>query len=337
MKPLDLRSDTVTQPTTGMRQAMAHAHVGDDVYGEDPSVTQLERRAAELMGKERALFVPSGTMANLIAVRCHTQPGDAMLAGEGAHVYLYEGGGAAALAGVHSVIVGRGGLFDADELEAALYPSDAHFARPRLVCIENTHNRSGGRVFPQLDQLEIARTCRKLGLRLHLDGARIFNAACAQGTTPQALTLPFDSVSFCLSKGLGAPVGSLLCGSRELIDQAHRVRKMLGGGMRQAGVLAAAGSYALEHHVERLALDHANAAAFADGLARVPAVKAVRQPETNIVVFEVSDARDFVARAHERAIWVNALDSRHVRAVTHLDVDRGDIESGLERLMGISR
>jgi len=333
---IDLRSDTVTRPTAKMREQMAQAEVGDDVYGEDPSVRRLEELAAERLGKQAALFVPSGTMANLIAVRCHTQPGDALFAGEGAHVYLYEGGGAAAIAGVHSVVVGAGGLFTRAELEAALYPADAHFAHPRLVCIENTHNRSGGRIFPFEAQLEIASLCRERGLALHLDGARLFNAACVGERSVAQLAEPFDSVSLCLSKGLGAPVGSLLLGSRAWIARAHRIRKLLGGGMRQAGILAAAGIHALENHVERLGVDHRNAAALARGLARLPAVDHVVAPETNIVVFEVRDAPSFVAAAAERGVRMNALDARRIRAVTHLDVDANAIEAALARLLELA-
>ena len=251
MNTIDLRSDTVTCPTPEMREAMHRAEVGDDVYGEDPTVNRLQEMAAERMGKEAALFVPSGTMANQIALRTHTQPGDAVLAGQNAHLYLFESGAAGALSGVQFTLIGRDGLFDPEDVRQAIYPKEHHFARTRLVCTENTHNRSGGRVFG-LERLRgIERVAHDAGLALHLDGARIFNAEVATGTPVRVWAENFDSVSFCLSKGLGAPVGSLLVGTRAFIEQAHRFRKMFGGGMRQAGILAAAGIYALETHVKR--------------------------------------------------------------------------------------
>ena len=336
MSAIDLRSDTVTCPTPAMRRAMAEAVVGDDVYGEDPTVRMLEARAADLVGKEAALFMPSGTMANQVAIRVHTEPGDAMIVSSGAHMYLYEGGGAAALSGVHTVVVGDEGRFTAEEARAAAYPSDSHFARTRLICIENTHNRSGGRIFPQQDQHQIARFADEAGLRLHLDGARIFNAAIASDTSVLELARPFDTVAFCLSKGLGAPVGSMLCGKRVLIERAHRFRKMLGGAMRQAGILAAAGLYALEHNVERLHEDHANARHLAGMLVDVPGVEHVQAPETNIVVFRVEDARAWVERARSSEVLLNAIDSTRIRAVTHLDVSRAQLEVAVGRIRRIA-
>jgi len=233
MRPIDLRSDTVTRPTQAMRDAMATAEVGDDVYGEDPTVNRLQEVAAELTGKEAALLVPSGTMANQVAIRTHTQPGDALIAGKNSHLYLFESGAAAALSGVQPLLVGEDGLFDADDVLAARFPGDDHYPRTRLVCVENTHNASGGRVFPLAAQQRIGELARECGLRLHLDGARIWNASVASGIPARELCAPFDSVAFCLSKGLGAPVGSLLCGSQELIERAMRVRKLFGGAIAE--------------------------------------------------------------------------------------------------------
>ena len=254
---IDLRSDTVTQPTQAMREAIARAEVGDDVYGEDPTTNQLQEVAAQRLGKEAALFVPSGTMANQVAVALHTRPGDVVLASAGAHLLLYEAGGGAALSGVQIATLGREGVFDADDLAGAIPPADPHLAPVGLVAVENTHNTAGGRIFPIETLRELAEGAKAHEIPLHLDGARLFNASVASGIPPETWAEPFDTVGFCLSKGLGAPVGSLLCGSRELIDRAQRVRKMLGGGMRKTGFLAAAGLHALEHHVERLAEDHA--------------------------------------------------------------------------------
>ena len=335
MTPIDLRSDTVTRPDEAMREAMARAEVGDDVYGEDPSVNRLQERAAALLGKEAALFVPSGTMANQVAIRAHTEPGDALIAGHSAHSYLYESGGAAALSGVQPVIVGEDGFFDADELRAAIFPADDHFPRTRLVCLENTHNRSGGRVFPLDAQQRIAALARESGLRLHLDGARLFNAAVASACDPAELAAPHDSVSFCLSKGLGAPVGSLLAGSREFIARAHRFRKMFGGGMRQAGILAAAGLHALDHGIKRLADDHANARRLAEGLAALPGAELLREPETNIVLFSVADVPGFVRATRERGVWINAIGPERLRAVTHRDVSAADVEDALEVIRAV--
>ena len=326
---IDLRSDTVTQPGSAMREAMAQAAVGDDVYGEDPTVNRLQERAAELTGKEAALLVPSGTMANQVAIRTHTQPGDALIAGKNSHLYLFESGAAAALSGVQPLLVGEDGLFDADDVRAARFPGDDHYPRTRLVCVENTHNASGGRVFPLDAQQRIGELARECGLRLHLDGARIWNASVASGIPARELCAPFDSVAFCLSKGLGAPVGSLLCGTRAWIDEAHRYRKMFGGGMRQAGVLAAAGLFALEHGIKRLAEDHANARRLADGLRALPGVTLVREPETNLVLFRVPDPPRFVREIHARGVLINAIGPDLLRAVTHLDVSADDVDRAL--------
>jgi threonine aldolase len=331
MGPIDLRSDTVTRPTAAMRAAIAAAEVGDDVYGEDPTVNRLEALAARRLGKEAALFVPSGTMANQVSIRVHTSPGDLVLAAEGAHVLLYESGGAAALSGVQIRTLGRDGVFDADDVRAALPPDDDHFAPVRLVAIENTHNNAGGRVFPLEQARAVAAVARERGLRLHLDGARIFNAEVASGVPAAAFAEPFDTVAFCLSKGLGAPVGSLVCGSAETIWRVHRVRKMLGGGMRQAGLLAAAGIHALEHHVERLAEDHRNAARLARGLEEL-GLPVDPKPETNMVLFRVEDTLGFLRETRAREVLVNPLAPGRFRAVTHLDVSAADVDEALGRI-----
>jgi threonine aldolase len=332
VRRIDLRSDTVTQPSIAMREAMAHAEVGDDVYGEDPTVNRLQHMAAERLGHEAALFVPSGTMANQIALRVHTTPGQAVIIGEDAHLYLYEAGAGAAISGVQFTMVGQGGLFDADDVRAGLHPRDHHFAETRLVCVENTHNRSGGRVFPLELLHAVAGAAREAGLRLHMDGARIFNAEAATGVRASEWAAPFDSVSFCLSKGLGAPVGSLVVGSRAFIERAHRYRKMLGGGMRQAGVLAAAGILALAQGPKRLADDHANAQRFAAGLRELHGVELEREPETNMVLFRVPDVARFVAETRRRDLLINPIGPRTLRAVTHLDVSASDIDEALERI-----
>jgi threonine aldolase len=329
---IDLRSDTVTRPGPAMREAMASAEVGDDVYGEDPTVVRLQELAAARLGKEAALFVPSGTMANQIALRAQTQPGDAAIAGENAHILLYEAGAGAAISGVQFVAVGRGGLFGPSDVERAIFPPDAHFPRTRIVCLENTHNRSGGRVFPFDDALAIAGVARQHGLALHLDGARLFNAEVASGISAATWAAPFDSVSFCLSKGLGAPVGSLLTGPRELIARAHRVRKMLGGGMRQAGILAAAGIYALERHVQRLGQDHAHARRLAERLKGAAGLELLAEPETNMVLFRVPDGPGLIRRAAQQGVLVGAAGPNDIRAVTHLDVGQAEVDAAAEIL-----
>ncbi len=333
--PIDLRSDTVTRPTLAMREAMARAEVGDDVYGEDPTVQRLQERVAALLGKEAALFVPTGTMANQIALLCHCERGDEVLVGEGAHCMLYESGAGSAWAGVNFAVVGRGGTFTAAECANAIKPAEYHFPRTRLVALENTHNRGGGRVFPQVDAIAIAELAHARGLRVHLDGARIWNAAAATGQSPAVLAAPADSVSACFSKGLGAPTGSVICGTREFVARAHRFRKMLGGGMRQSGVLAAAGLYALDHHLPRIGDDHAHARLLAERLAVVDGIAChAHAVESNIVNFDLPgrDAARFAAIAARRGVRVNAIAPDRVRAVTHLDVSRTDVEAAADRL-----
>ncbi len=343
---VDLRSDTVTRPSQPMREAMARAAVGDDVYGEDPTVNQLQERVAALVGKEAALYVPSGTMANQIAISVHTRPGDAVIVSHGAHCMVFESGAGGALSGVQFEVLrdrDQRGHFSAEQVGEHINPDNHHFAPTTLVAVENTHNRGGGSVFPQREILRIAEVVRKNGLAFHLDGARIWNAHVATGTSLKELAAPFDTVSVCLSKGLGAPVGSLVCGSKALVHRAHRRRKMLGGGMRQAGILAAAGLYALEHNLARLAEDHANARRFAEPLARIPGVVLdAAAVETNIVIWDLApevpiDAAAFVARARDKGLLVNAVAARRLRAVTHLDVDANACTAAAEIAAAVLR
>ncbi len=329
MEPIDLRSDTVTRPTAAMRDAMARAEVGDDVLGEDPTVRRLEERVAGLLGKQRALFFPTGTMANQACLRLHARPGDVVLAGETSHVLRYESGAAAALSGLQIQTLGSGGLFEASDVAAALPPPDFHRAPPSLVALENTHNHAGGRIFPLAAIKGIAEQARAAGLALHLDGARLWNASVATGIAPAAWAEPFDTVSVCLSKGLGAPLGSLVATSAERWKALLRIRKMLGGGMRQVGIVAAAGLHALEHHVERLAEDHANARRLAEGLVAL-GLAVERPPETNIVMFEAPPRlQRALDRRHVRTI---PFAETRLRAVTHLDVDSDGIDEALRRI-----
>ncbi|HYP91434.1 MAG TPA: low-specificity L-threonine aldolase, partial [Polyangiaceae bacterium] len=337
---IDLRSDTLTKPSPGMRAAMAAAEVGDDVYGEDPTVRALEERVAELLGKEAALFVPSGTMGNQLGLLVHTRRGEEVIIGEGAHCAWYESGAAAAWAGVQFAVAGRGGLFTADEMVEAIKPPGDHFPRTSLVVIENTHNRSGGRVFPQPELERVAATARAEGLSLHLDGARLWNASLASGLPLTALAAPFDTLSVCFSKGLGAPVGSAFVGSKAHVRTAHRFRKMLGGGMRQVGILAAAARYALEQQRERLVEDHRAARQFADTLRGAPGIDVPpTAAETNIVQFAVTEieALELVRRAAERGVLLNATSRRTLRAVTHLDVAGEQVVRAAEILGQLAR
>lgn len=326
----DFRSDTVTRPSAGMRAAMASAQVGDDVFGDDPTVKRLEARVAELIGKEAGIFVPSGTQSNLIALMVHCERGDEYIVGQQAHCYRWEAGGAAVLGSIQPQPIDNApdGTLPLAGIEAAIKPDDPHFARTRLLALENT---IGGKILPA-DYVQAATALAKEhGLSCHLDGARLLNAAVALGAAPAQLAQPFDTVSVCLSKGLGAPVGSVLVGTKAAIARARRWRKMLGGGMRQAGILAAAGSYALDHNVERLALDHANARTLAEGLARLPGL-AVNPPDTNIVFVEVeaSIAPAFSAHLAQHGIGVvSTYGSTRQRWVTHLDVDAQAVEEAL--------
>jgi threonine aldolase len=326
-KVIDLRSDTVTKPTPAMRRAMAQADVGDDVFGEDPTVNRLQERAAELFGREAALFVPSGTMGNQIAIKVHTQPGDEVILEEASHIFNSEMAMMAAFSGViPRPIPSERGWLRWEQIESAIRPNVYYYAQTRLICLENTHNFKGGSVYPLEWAREIIEKAHERGLKVHLDGARIFNAAVATGRSVKELTEGFDSVMFCLSKGLGAPVGSMLVGSAEFMKEARRVRKMLGGGMRQVGILAAAGLYALEHHIERLAEDHENAQILAQALREIPEVR-LEPVETNIIIFELTKtpAEKLITELKKRNILALAIGPRRVRLVTHLDVSRADV------------
>ena len=325
---IDLRSDTVTRPTDAMRAAMAAAPVGDDQYGEDPTTNLLQSRLAELLGKEAALWLPSGTMANQVALRVLTRPGDEVIASRESHAAWHEAGGAAANAGVQIHEIGQAGLFSAEEMLAAIKPRNfAIFPATTLVEVENTHNRAGGVVVPQAEVLRICAAAREQGLASFLDGARLWNASIASGLSPALLAAPFDLVAVAFSKGLGAPGGSLLAGTRALIQSADRQRRRLGGAMRQTGIFAAAALHGLDHHFARLREDHANARSFAERLAAgAPVLLDLATVQTNIVVFHLPpalaiDAPTLTARAREQGVLLNAFGPRTVRAVTHLDVN----------------
>ncbi len=331
---VDLRSDTVTKPTPGMREAMARAEVGDDVFGEDPSVNELQERCAELLGHEAGLFVPSGSMGNEIAIAVHTQPGDEVICEADSHVVHFELSAMAALAGVlPRVLPSERGFLTREQVQGAVRPPVYYLARTGLIVLENTHNMKGGTIHPPEEARKIVEFARERGIPVHLDGARIFNAAVALGVPVKELTQDFDSVMFCFSKGLGAPVGSMLVGSREFIEEARVVRKRLGGGMRQVGILAAACRYALEHHVERLQEDHEHARMLAQALQELPGVRVV-EPETNIVICTLTKmkAAEFTRRLEEKGVRALAISERTVRMVTHLDVGREDIERAIETI-----
>ncbi len=330
---IDLRSDTVTRPTAAMRAAMASAEVGDDQYGEDPSTNRLQGRVADMLGKEAALWLPSGTMANQVALRSLTRPGDEVVASRESHAAWHEVGGAAANAGVQIHEIGHGGVFTAEELRAATKPRHfAIFPTTTLVQVENTHNRAGGVVLPQQEVLRICAVARELKLACFLDGARLWNASVASGMALDTLAAPFDLVAVAFSKGLGAPGGSMLAGGKDLIAVADRHRRRMGGAMRQNGIFSAAALHALDHHLARLPEDHANAFAFADRLrAGAPVQLDMATVQTNIVVFHLPpsftlDAPQLCAQARAQGVLVNAFGPRTVRAVTHLDVDRAQCE-----------
>ncbi len=335
-KPIDLRSDTVTLPTPAMRTAMARAEVGDDVYGEDPTVNRLEELAARRAGKAAAMFVPSGTMGNLCALLAHCNRGDEAIVGDCSHIYNYEAGGASVLGGVafHVVPNQPDGTLALDHLRAAVrWRDDPHCAATRLICLENTHNSCGGVAVSPEYLASVAAFAREHGLLVHLDGARVFNAALALGVDVTELTRHVDSVMFCLSKGLAAPVGSVVCGDEDFIRRARRARKVLGGGMRQAGVIAAAGIVAVETMVDRLAEDHANARMLAEGLAGFPQIAInLERVQTNIVIFALHNglsADEFVARLRERGVLMGDMGGGQIRAVTHYGIDAGDIAETL--------
>ena len=340
MRVIDLRSDTVSQPTDEMRQAMADAEVGDDVFGEDPTMNRLQERAAELLGKEAALFTTSGTMSNLVATLTHCRRGDEVIMGDLAHMYWNESAGVAALAGAQTRLVPTDGQgrFDPGDVEAAIRPKgNVHFPPTTLVCLENTHNRCSGAVLTPEDTRRVAEVAHAAGASVHLDGARIFNAAVALEVPAEALVRDVDDVTFCLSKGLSCPVGSVLCGSSEFIDEARRWRKMLGGGMRQVGVLAAAGLVALDTMIDRLADDHANARKLAGGLANIDGLSIDPDSiQTNIVIFKVdpsvATAQELLSALDREGVKAGSPIPQHIRMVTHRQIDSEDIDEALGRV-----
>ncbi len=340
---IDLRSDTVTRPTLAMRKVIADAQVGDDVLGDDPSVIRLQERVAEIMGKEAACFVPTGTMANQSAIRAHTEPGDEVIAHEGSHIIHYETGAPAALSGVMiRPLAGARGLFDVADVESAVRPDSIHSPRSRLLVLENTHNRGGGSVWPVEQMGRVARRGADLGLRRHLDGARIWNACAATGLTPRDYAMHFDTISCCFSKGLGCPAGSAVAGDAATIARVHRFVKMFGGKMRQSGMLAAAALYALDHHRERLREDHANAQRLGELVAGIAGLtldpeQRDRGPETNMVFIDVlpglrRTAADLCALFREVGVWMLPNAPTRIRAVCHLDVTREDVEEAGKRM-----
>jgi threonine aldolase len=326
---IDLRSDTVTRPTEGMRRAMLEAPVGDDVFGEDPTVDRLEEYVADLLGKEAALYAPSGTMTNQIGVHVGTRRGEEVLLHEGSHVFVYEAGAPAMLSSVQlRTLPGENGILHPETIRAAVRPEDIHFPRSRLLCLENTHNTSGGKVFPLEDFAAAAAAAKEHGLKVHLDGARLFNAQAATGIPASEWCAHADTVSVCSSKGLGAPVGSLLAGDEETIHEARRARKAFGGGMRQAGIIAAASLYAFENHVDRLAEDHERAGNLAAGLRE--AGYDAGEPETNLVLVAVDKPSEFLQALAREGVLATPGKPGYVRLCTHLDVGDREIEAAVE-------
>lgn len=333
---IDLRSDTVTRPTKGMLDAMFSAAVGDDVFGEDPTINALEERAAKLFGKEAGVFCPSGTMTNQIAINVSTKPGDELICDYTSHIYQYEGGGMARNSGVQAKLLnGDRGRISAHQVEESINQIFDWLTRTKLVSIENTVNKAGGSFYSLQQMQDLSKTCRKHGLQMHLDGARLFNAMVEAGYTSQQVGPLFDSISICLSKGLGTPAGSVLLGSKEFIKEARRARKVFGGGMRQAGFLAAAGLYALDHHIERLKDDHKRAAELAKTVKALPYVKEVLPVETNIIIFTLHDAIPldyFMQQLSDNGIKAAVFGKQTVRFVTHLDIDDAMIEKTISVL-----
>ncbi len=338
MSKIDLRSDTVTQPTEEMWRAMAEAEVGDDVYGEDPSINRLQELAADMVGKEAALYVPSGTMGNQVCLMAHTRRGEEIILEDEAHIFMYEAGGPAVLSGcqLHR-IPGERGVLHPDDVRAAVRAENIHFPETTLLCLENTHNRAGGTVTPVQRMRELAEVAQEAGMNIHLDGARVFNAACAEGVDVRRITEHVDSVQFCLSKGLAAPVGSIVAGTEEFIARCLRARKILGGGMRQAGIIAAAGVVALQTMVDRLEEDHANARRLAEGIADMaPFTVDLDSVQSNIVAYDVDpewfSAPAFLDELRERGIMANPVTPQRIRMVTHYQVDSADIERTLDSM-----
>ncbi len=339
---IDLRSDTVTRPTPAMREAMLRAEVGDDVIDIDPTVQALQERTAELLGKEAAIFMPSGTMTNQIALRVHCAPGDEFLCDIECHIYNYEQGAFAQLSGlVARTIQGDQGVLRLEHVEGKVRPDNEHMVRSRLLCLENTHNRGSGKIIPQSDVIAVCDWSHAQGLQTHLDGARLFNASVATGLSVRDLSASFDSVSVCFSKGLGAPVGSCLAGTKAFVAKARRARKLFGGGMRQSGLLAAGALHALEHHVQRLEIDHQHAKLLADAVRSSPHLQVMGgEPETNIVIFHVAPQWGTAARFAEAlaatGVRVMAFSPTSIRLVTHLDVDTQDIEVACQAIRSVA-
>jgi threonine aldolase len=336
---IDFRSDTVTKPTAGMLDVMMSAEVGDDVFGEDPSINELEQLSAEMFGMESGLFCPSGTMTNQIAIKCHTQPGDDVICDESAHVYQYEGGGIAFNSGASvKLLYGDRGRITADQVSAAINPADDHKPHTSLVCLENTSNRGGGSCYDLNEIRKIKQVCLQNDLSFHLDGARLWNALVAKNETPKQYGELFDSISICLSKGLGAPVGSVLVGKKSFIRKARRIRKVLGGGMRQGGFLAAAGIYALKNNIQRLEQDHDHAKGIGQALEKSKIAKAVLPIETNIIIFETFGsglARGIVNRLTQNEIFCYAVTRDRVRFVVHLDITKDMVSRTIDIINNI--
>ncbi len=338
---IDLRSDTITRPSPGMRRAIAEAEVGDDMNGEDPTVNRLEAKMMELLGKEAAVFASSGTQSNQMGVRAHCIPGDELLIEETGHIGIYEGGAPAALSGVTvRTIKGHHGMLDVPQLEGKIAPDNQHFCVTRLLCVENTTNRGGGFVWPLEQMARVSKWAKQQGLKVHLDGARLFNAAIAGGYSVQQFAEHVDSISICFSKGLGCPMGSILVGDRETIKKARRIRKIFGGAMRQAGMMAAAAVYALEHNLARLEEDHDNARAFAEGIADVPGIQIdPAQVESNLVFFDVDPAygpaSNLTQGLLEHKVRMLPIGPHRIRACTHLDVDRSDMQQAADAIRAV--
>ncbi|HUR66183.1 MAG TPA: GntG family PLP-dependent aldolase [Chitinophagaceae bacterium] len=331
---IDFRSDTVTRPTPPMQEAMMKAKVGDDVFGEDPSINELESMCAGMFGMEAGLFCPSGTMTNQIAIKCHTQPGDEVICDETSHIYQYEGGGIAFNSGASvKLLHGDRGRITSEQVETAIQPDDVHRPNSRLVSLENTSNRGGGSCYEMAEMKKVQTLCKEKGLAFHLDGARVWNAIVAKKESPKQYGETFDSISVCLSKSLGCPVGSVLLGKKEFIKKGRRVRKVFGGGMRQAGFMAAAGIFALQNNIERLNEDHVHAKQIADAIAAREFVEMVLPVETNIIIFELKDgmsAPELVAKLKEQDILGYAISPNRIRLVLHLDINPGMVAKTIE-------
>lgn len=333
MPHIDLRSDTVTKPSKAMREAMANAEVGDDVWGDDPTVIALETKCAEISGKEASLYVPSGCMANQLAIKCHTQPSDEIICEWDSHIMKYENSAPAFLSGVQVMpLKGVKGVLNIPELEAHIRPDWYHFPKTTLICLENTHNRAGGTLYFLDDIKDVRKLAVKHGVKTHLDGARIFNASVETGVSVKEYADEFDSISFCFSKGLGAPVGSIVCGTKEFISRAHRFRKVIGGGMRQAGIIAAGALYALEHNVTRLKDDHRKAKHFAQEIGKLPFINVdLDTVQTNIVMYNTTtDAEALKSVLHEKGVWLSNEGPNKMRAVFHMDVSDEETEQAIE-------